>query len=167
MTRFALGVIGVLTGAVVATASLGADTRATSATATVTVAAVAKLSLSSTTLSFPDANPDLIPAIPSTGGPITITAKVRATPGSPVTLSVQSSDDLRYGTATIPAPAVRWTATGAGFRDGTMNTAVAQTVATWVGSGARAGTQAYTLTNSWNYATGSYSTTFVYTLSAP
>jgi hypothetical protein len=133
----------------------------------VTVAAVAKLSLSSTTLSFPDANPDLVPAIPSTGGPITITTKVRATPGTTVTLSVQSSDDLRYGTATIPVSAVRWTASGNGFRHGTMNRTVAQTVATWVGSGARAGTQAYSLTNSWTYATGSYSTTFVYTLSAP
>lgn len=156
-----------LTGVVVATASLGADTRAIVATATVTVAAVAKLSLSATTLSFPDANPDLVPAIPSTGGAITITAKFRATPGSAVTLSVQSTDDLRSGVATIPSSAVRWTATGSGFHDGTMNKTVAQAVATWMGSGARVGTQAYTLTNSWNYATGSYSTTFVYTLSAP
>lgn len=166
MSRLTM-VIGVVTGVAVAAASVGADTRSVSATAKVTVAAVAKLSLSSATLSFPDANPDMVPAIPSVGGPITITTRVRATPGSLVTLSVQSSDDLRFGTATIPASAVRWTATGNGFVDGTMNTAVAQIVATWVGSGARAGTQAYTLANSWNYATGSYSTTFVYTLSAP
>lgn len=166
MSRLAM-VIGVVTGVAVAVATVGADTRAISATATVTVAALAKLSLSSTTLSFPDANPDMVPAIPSTGGPITITTRVRATPGSTVTLSVQASDDLRFGTATIPASAVRWTTTGNGFQHGTMNRTVAQNVGTWVGSGHRVGTQAFTLANSWNYATGSYSTTFVYTLSAP
>jgi hypothetical protein len=166
MSRMTM-VIGVVTGVAVAAATVGAASRSRTATATVTVAAVARLSLSSTTLSFPDANPDTVPAIPSTGGPITITTKVRAMPGSTVTLSVQSSDDLRFGTATIPASAVRWTATGHGFQHGTMNRTVAQNVGTWVGSGHRVGTQAFTLTNSWNYATGSYSTTFVYTLSAP
>jgi len=144
-----------------------AASRSRTATASVTVAAIAKLSLSASALSFPDGDPDVVPAIPAAGGPVTITARVRTTPGAAVSLSVLATSDLRAGMAAIPASAVRWTSTGAGFVAGTMSATVAQAVGAWVGSGLRTGTQAYTLTNSWAYATGSYSTTFVYTLTAP
>ena len=43
----------------------------------------------------------------------------------------------------------------------------AQAVASWVSSGSWIGTQSYTLANAWTYATGTYSTTLTYTLSAP
>jgi hypothetical protein len=37
-----------------------------------------KLSFSSTTLSFADADPDVLAQVPASGGPVTITAKARA-----------------------------------------------------------------------------------------
>jgi hypothetical protein len=137
------------------------------ATATATVNAVAKLTLSAPSLAFPDADPDTTPAIPASGGALTITAKARTTIGSTVALSVQASDDLRSGLDTILATQLRWTATGAGFVDGTMSRAAAQPVGSWVSSGQWTGAQTYTLLNSWSYATGTYSTTLTYTLSAP
>lgn len=152
---------------IIATGPVEGVERSRSATAVVTVAALAKLSLSATTITFPDANPDTVPLISSTGGPITITAKIRTSPGGTVSLSVLAADDLRAGVVTIPASSVTWTATGTGFVAGTMSTAVAQSVAVWVSSGSRVGTQSYRLANSWTYATGSYSTTFTYTLTAP
>ncbi len=151
----------------IAVAPAAGVTRTTSATAVVTVAALAKLSLSATGIAFPDANPDTVPQISNAGGPVTITAKARTSPGSTVSLSVLASDDLRSGVVTIPASAVTWTVTGTGFVAGTMSTAVAQSVAVWVSSGSRVGTQSYRLANSWTYATGSYTTTFTYTLTAP
>jgi hypothetical protein len=146
---------------------LAAASRSRTATATVSVAALAKLSLSASVLSFPDADPGTTPTVSAAGGPVTIVTKVRTSPGSQVSLSVQASDDLRSGTSTIPISALRWTASGAGFSAGTMSTTVAQSVGSWVGSGSRSGAQTYTLLNSWNYNTGSYSTSLVYTLTAP
>lgn len=152
---------------VTATAPGEAVTRSKAATATVAIAALAKLSLSGTTLSFPDANPDLVPAIPSAGGSIIITAKTRTTAGSTVNLSVLATDDLRSAVATIAASNLTWTATGSGFQGGSVSSTIAQSVATWVSSGSRMGSQSYFFTNRWDYATGSYSTTLMYTLSAP
>jgi hypothetical protein len=137
------------------------------ATATVTIAAAAKLSLSSTTLAFPDADPDTTPDIPASGGPIVISAKVRTTIGSTVTLAVQAANDLKSGLDTILATQLRWTATGTGFVAGTMSKTAPQAVGSWTSSGSWTGSQAYTLLNSWTYATGTYSTTLTYTLSAP
>jgi hypothetical protein len=146
---------------------LDAASRTRSATGRITVGALAKLSISTTSISFGSENPDTTPQIQAGGGAITITTKVRTTVGSTVSLSVLASDDLRSSSATIPISAVTWAVTGAGFVAGTMNKTVAQSVGSWVSSGARSGTQTYQLANSWTYATGSYSATFTYTLSAP
>lgn len=108
-----------------------------------------------------------MPNIPASGGPIAITAKARTTIGSTVTLSVEAANDLQSGLDTIPATQLRWTATGTGFVAGTMSKTAAQTVASWTSSGSWTGSQTYTLLNSWAYATGTYSTTLTYTLSAP
>lgn len=145
--------------------------QAASETSTVTASAIvsglARLSLSSASLSFPEADPDGVPIIPAAGGAVTIVAKARATPGSPVTLTVLALDDLRSGTDVIPASALTWTATGAGFVGGTVSRGAEQTVASWPSSGVRTGTQSYGLGNSWSYATGIYTLTLTYTLAAP
>jgi len=159
------GVLGIVLLLAVVTTD-GASKTAT-ASATVTIAATAKLSLSSTTLAFPDADPDTTPAIPASGGAITITAKARTTIGSTVTLVVQATDDLLSGLDRILATQLTWTSSGAGFVAGTMSRTAAQSVASWTSSGAWSGTQSYTLLNSWTYATGTYSTTLTYTLTAP
>jgi hypothetical protein len=152
---------------IAATAVLRAETISRTATATVTIGGLAKLTLSATALAFPDADPDTVPAIPAAGGPITISARARTTIGSPVTLVVQAGSDLRSGLDTIPATQLRWTATGTGFVGGTMSYSAAQPVASWTGSGTWTGTQSYALVNSWSYPTGTYSATLTYTLTAP
>lgn len=162
--QFAALIIAVL---VAATAALHAASLSRTATATATVNALAKLTLSSTTLVFPDADPDTVPSIPANGAGITITAKARTTIGSTVLLQVVATDDLRSGLDVIPASQLRWTSSGAGFVAGTISRSAAQTVGSWVSSGMWTGTQNYTMVNAWTYATGTYTTTLTYTLTAP
>lgn len=136
-------------------------------TATATVGALAKLTLSSGLVSFPDADPDTVPLIPTTSGPLLVTAKARTIPGGTVRLTVQADDDLRSGLQVIPASALRWTASGPGFVSGTVSTAAAQLLGGWTNSGVWTGEQQYVLENQWSYAAGTYSTTLTYTLAAP
>jgi hypothetical protein len=70
--------------------------------------------------------------------------------------------------ATIPISALKWTASGPGFVPGVREMSLtAQTVATWGNGGRYVGSLTFTLANSWSYAPGNYSTTLVYTVSAP
>jgi hypothetical protein len=137
------------------------------ATMTATVNALAKLTLSRATLSFPDADPDTVPNITASGGPLAITAKARTAIGSTVTLSVQASGNLQSGLDAIPISQVSWTAAGPGFVGGTLSSTTAQPVGTWISSGSWSGTQTYSLANSWSYVPGTYSATLTYTLTAP
>lgn len=141
--------------------------QAATATLSANVSTLAKLTLSTATASFPDADPDAIPQIPSAGGPILITAKSRAMPGMQVLLTVQAADDLRSGVNVIPASNITWTAAGAGFVGGTLSTTSPVTLATWTGSGSRSGTQQLYFRNLWTHPTGVYSVSLLYTLSAP
>lgn len=139
-------------------------------TATATLSAdlgpIAKLSFSSTTLSFADADPDVLPQIPASGGPITITAKARAAQGQ-VVMTVIATGPPRSGVNTLPADAFTWTATGAGFVEGTVSATTPQVVGSWTGSGVRVGSQTFLFRNSWSYPVGVYSMTLTYTLATP
>jgi hypothetical protein len=137
------------------------------ATLNVSINGLARLSLSTTGVSFPDSNPDSVPQVPGMPGPLILTVKARTTLNSTVRLSVLASDDLRSGVQTLPASTITWTATGAGFVAGTLNRTTAQTVGTWVGSGARTGNQSLLFANAWTYPTGTYTLTMTYTLSSP
>jgi hypothetical protein len=150
-------------------AALAAPAEAQTSTATLSadIRTLAKLTLSAASVSFPDADPDVVGQIPSLGGPIAITAKSRATPASQVILTVVASDDLRSGIQTIAASAITWTVTGAGFQPGTLSKATPVTVAQWTGSGVRSGTQQLMFQNLWSYATGTYTASLTYTLSSP
>ncbi|MEW5983524.1 MAG: hypothetical protein AB1806_14315 [Acidobacteriota bacterium] len=147
-------------------ASPGAGTTTGTVSVSVSVAAVAKLTLSGSTVSFPNADPDTVPSITASEGALTIATKARTATGGPVTLTVMAIGDLTSGANIIAASNVSWTATGAGFLPGTLSTAAAQVVGSWIGAGSRTGTQTYQLANSWAYATGTYSTTATYTLTA-
>jgi len=136
-------------------------------TLSASVSTAAKLNLSTASVSFPDADPDIVPQIPTVGGPVLITAKSRANPGMQVVLTVQAADDLRSGVSLIPASNITWTASGAGFVAGTLSKLAPVTVATWVGSGVRTGTQQLYLRNLWTHPTGTYTVSLLYTLSAP
>jgi len=165
--RVRAATVTVLAAVLAAALDAGAASQAQTVTGTAVIGAIAKLNLSTSSITFPDADPDTVPTIAPSQGAITITAKARASLGATVTLTVQAADDFRSGTATIPAASLTWSATGAGFVGGTMNKAAAQTVASWTDSGNRTGTQSYVFQNSWNYAAGTYSLTLTYTLAAP
>jgi hypothetical protein len=147
-------------------APAAASAQTDTATLNVGFNGLARLSFSTNTLTFPDADPDTVPLVPASGGAITVVAKARATEGALVTLTVQADDDLRSGVSTIPAAMVGWTATGPGFIAGTLSRAAPQTVATWSGSGVRTGTQSFFFRNLWTHPTGTYTVTLLYTLSA-
>lgn len=151
----------------VAAPAARAAAQARSATLAANVSTVAKLTLSTATVSFPDADPDAIPLIPSSGGPVFISAKTRATPGAQVVLTVLAADDLRSGLDVIPASNITWTATGPGFVGGTLSTTSPVTVGTWSGSGVRSGAQQLYFTNLWSHPTGTYTLSLLYTLTAP
>ena len=157
----ALGLLAVAAGATYL------EAQTVTATFNANLAGVAKLSLSSNSLSFPDANPDVFPQVQASVGAMTVTAKARAQAGATVTLTVQATDDLRSGVDTIPAGALTWTASGPGFVAGTVSRIAPQLVGSWSGSGVRTGTQLYQFQNSWNYASGTYTVALLYTLSTP
>jgi len=136
------------------------------ATLNASINGLARLSLSSAAISFPDADPDTVPSIQATQGPITLTAKARTSPNGSITLTVQANDHLRSGVNTIPASHITWVAGGAGFTNGTLSATSAQILAVWTGSGVRSGTQTFFFKNLWSYATGIYTLTMTYTLSA-
>lgn len=130
------------------------------------IGALAKLILTPRTLAFPDADPDSVPLIPASTGPIAITAKARTLPGMQVRLTLLATDDMRSGLDTVSIDALRWTAAGSGFQSGTASRTTAQTVGTWIDSGVRTGSQSFVIANTWERVPGSYSVTLVYTLSA-
>ena len=136
-------------------------------TLSVNLGSHARLSMSSTTLDFPDADPDLVPFVAAVPGSMTLTAKTRTTRDNQVILTVEPTGDLRSGVLTIPAAMLRWTAAGAGFVGGTLATGSSEPVGMWTSSGVRTGTQSFLFENRWTHPPGSYSVTLVYTLSSP
>jgi hypothetical protein len=97
---------------------------------------------------------------------VSITAKMRATPGATVTLTLIASDYLRSGVTVLPASHITWTATGTGFTGGTVDRLVPRLVATWVGSGVQAGSQSFRFRNLWSHPSGTYTLTLLYTLTS-
>jgi hypothetical protein len=131
------------------------------------LASSAQLSITPSSLNFPNADPDTVPSIPAIGNPVTVTANAQTSGNKTVTLSVIANGDLISGSNTIPISNVTWTANPSGFRAGTMSKTTPQTAGSWTGSGNRTGTFSYFLKNSWSYTTGNYTQTVTYTLTAP
>jgi hypothetical protein len=159
--------LGITIGAIALVQPLGATNATSNVSVSATVSATAKLNVGTTTLTFPNADPDTTPSIAATEGTVNITAKAKTSANSNVTLTLLAGGDLTSGTDTIGISNLTWTVTGTGFSAGTMNKTAAQTVASWTDSGSRTGTQSFALANSWAYPTGSFSTTATYTLTAP
>lgn len=159
--------LGAAVAAVALVQPLSAATDTKPITVSASVAASAKLTLSIATVSFPDADPDLVPSISNSEGAVTVTAKGKTTTGSNVALTLQAAGDLASGSDTIPISNVTWTAAGAGFVAGTMSSTSAVSVGSWANSGNRTGQLSFFLLNSWDYEVGSYSVGATYTLTAP
>lgn len=151
---------------VMAAGAAGQTSRSNTVTSTFVVGSQAKLTISSTSLTFANADPDTVAQVPASEGPLAVTVASRSTPGSAIVLTVQASDDLRSGVATIAVSALTWTAGGAGFLDGTMSTS-ARTVGSWTTTGNATGLLTFSFRNGWAYPVGSYSTTITYTLIVP
>lgn len=135
-------------------------------TVSATVNAKAKLTLGSNTATFADADPDVTPLLSAAA--ISVDVRTRTAAAGNVTLTVLASGALTNAASdTIAINQLSWTATGTGFAAGTMSSSTAQSLGTFLGGGTASGTQTYQLVNSWNYKTGSYSTTITYTLTAP
>ena len=157
--------------AVVLFSALGATEAAAQNTATgavnvsVTVAGRAAMTIDPA-VTFADANPDTTPTLTSGGLNVQVRARTAAT--SNVTLTVLASGDLSAGPGVnIAIGTLTWSTASPGFVAGAGNSAVAQSVGSWTGAGARNGTLMFSLPNSWAYATGTYTATLNYTLTVP
>ena len=141
-------------------------------TLSATVSSQAKLTLATSTITFPDADPDTVTSIPANENGALVTAKVKTGSATSATLKVLAAGDLKSGSDTIDINYVTSTATnttGSFFLAGPVTWSVISPGAT-VGtgnSGSFAGTFSWFLANSWNYATGSYTANATYTLTAP
>jgi hypothetical protein len=134
-------------------------------TATAVVAARGRITLTGA-INFPDTDPVGNPTI--NANPLTVDALARVAAGAGVSLTVVAGGNFVSGTDSIPIGNLSWATTGTGFNaTGTMSSATAQPVGNWTGSGARTGTQTYTLVNDWAYAPGNYSVQLTYTLTTP
>jgi len=126
-----------------------------------------QMNIDKTSINFPSANPGSVPKIASSQNPVTITASAQIDDLSTATLTVTATADLASGTDKIPIGNVTWTVTGDGFFDGAMSNGTSFKVGSWQGPNQHVGVFAFSLVNSWSYATGNYSATVTYTLTAP
>ena len=141
------------------------QTATANVTATATVSAKAKLDVAGA-VAFGDADPDLTPTISATA--LNLSVKARTGQNQSVTLTVNAGGNFTEpGGGSIAINNLTWVVTGGGFVAGTAAAASEVPVGSWTNSGNQSGTQTYRLANSWAYATGSYSVTLTYTLTAP
>lgn len=126
------------------------------------------LTIDSTSINFANSSPTTRSKVQATPNTVTVTASANIDTSTTATLTVRAGGDLVSGGNTIPIGNVSWTAAGDGFVSGP--TALANTPVTagsWQGPDQHVGTFSFFLANSWSYATGNYSQTVTYTLSAP
>ena len=126
------------------------------------------LTISPSTITFAAADPDTTPSIAAPA--ITVRYRVRNNEDGSWRISLQASGDLTDGSATIPITNVTWTASPTPpFQAGTLSQTLAQTLASGSGDvqAPRTGTTVFRLANSWTYNVGNYSTSVVFTLTAP
>ena len=97
----------------------------------------AELAIGTETITFNDADPDVVTTI--TSAPVSLDVKARTTAGGAVTLTVQAAGNFTNGSSNIPLNTLQWTATGTGYQAGSSDSTNPQTVGTWTGSGHRVG----------------------------
>ena len=126
------------------------------------------LTISPSTISFANADPDTTPSI--VAPTVTVSYRVRSNPTGNWQLTLLASGDLVAGTAVIDITNVTWTASPVPpFQAGTLSHTLAQRLASGSGNvqATTTGTVVFRLANSWSYNVGSYSASVVYTLTAP
>ena len=135
------------------------------------VTAQAALYIGTAAINFPAANPDVVGSIPATENPVSVSARAQTGVLETVTLTCKADGANLFDSAdgdVIAITNVTWTvASGPEFSAGTMTDAAEVAVASWTGPARKDGSLNFFLANSWDYATGSYTQTVVYTLTAP
>jgi hypothetical protein len=126
-----------------------------------------ELTITPAAFSFPSADPDTTPIVVSPA--LTIRYRIQQNRDAQWRITVLANGNLQDGAAAIPIERVTWVATPAPpFQDGTMSSAVERLVASGTGNAPTAnGSITFRLVNSWDYAAGLYTQTFVFTISAP
>jgi hypothetical protein len=132
----------------------------------------ATLTINTASISFPNADPGVVPTVPANENPVGVTASVQIEDGSTATLTATAAGDLVSGSDTIAINSVRWIVTGSpgntgGLVAGTMSKSAPVLAGSWTQSGTYTGSFLFYLANSWSYATGTYSQTVTYTVTAP
>ncbi|MGQ9922154.1 MAG: hypothetical protein ACUVRZ_12625, partial [Desulfobacca sp.] len=125
-----------------------------------------RLSISPNAISFPDADPDTVPAIAAQGNPVRV--EIIARSAGQLTLTARATTHLVSGSETIACNHVTWQATGAGFQDGCLLLQTEVPVGKWLPLGVARiqGSLSFWLANSWHYAVGTYKATVVFTATA-
>jgi hypothetical protein len=131
------------------------------------IPSLAKLTITPSTINFPDADPSLFAQVPASENPVTIAVKFRKTPNAPAVTLVCTGGPLTSGASSIAAGNIRWTATGTGFTAGQLSSTTPQTVGSWNATDSYTGYLTFQLDNLWSYATGTYGGSILYTLTAP
>jgi hypothetical protein len=127
----------------------------------------ATLTINTTSISFPSANPSVV-SIHANENPVTVTANVQIEDGKTATLTALAGGDLVSGSNTIAINTVSWTADAdSGLIAGTMSKTTSVPAGSWTQSGTYTGAFSFFMANSWSYATGTYSQTVTYTVTAP
>jgi len=127
-----------------------------------------RLTIVPATITFAAADPDTTPSIAAPN--VTVSYRVRNNVTGNWLISLLASGDLTAGAATIPITNVTWTASPTPpFQAGTLSRTLAQTLASGSGNvqNTTTGTVVFRLANSWTYNVGTYSTSVVFTLTAP
>lgn len=120
------------------------------------------LSLSSSTLRFPDGNASTTPSLASQDNPVLVSVNYAGT-GNWV-LTVLASGDLQSAESSIAISNIRWSAAGNGFYPGTLSKTSPQSVAT--GTGSASGTLSFFLANRSHYASGHYTQEITFTVTS-
>jgi hypothetical protein len=126
------------------------------------------LTISPSTMTFANADPDTTPSIAAPS--ITVSYRVRQNGGGSWRITLLAGGDLTAGSATIPITNITWTATPAPpFQSGTMSRTLAQTLASGSGNVQQStnATVVFRLANSWTHNAGTYTASVVFTLTAP
>ena len=138
---------------------------------------IVRFSLSPTTISFPDQDPDLLPEAASATNLLVDFSVRNLQPGQKWVLEIYSDGDLVSGGNTIPIENARWSVTGQGvpqgfFQNGTFSRGIY--ILTGQGNGSPQNNRAdvtcafsFYLRNLWSYPTGDYSRVFTLRLTVP
>jgi hypothetical protein len=141
-------------------------------------AATVSMTITPTSISFPDANPSTTPVVTANS---TVLIWVRVGGGSasdPWSVRALANGDLVSGANTIPIDSISWTTTkGTGNCNntctghaGTLSKTTARLIVDGRGNTGGDGTywtQAYSKTNPWSHAAGSFSQTVTITAASP